>query len=138
MALNLASMLSGPGAQGLGAYSQAGGIGPARNIAGGAAKLARTDPLHYTADGKLGLAADPSANPGSANSFQAAMLRAMDGVNASQTRASELEQQMLVNPDSVDAQDVTISMAEANMSLNLARTIMTRVVTAWKDIINTR
>jgi flagellar hook-basal body complex protein FliE len=143
MALNLASMLSGPASQGLGAYAKS-AIGPggasgnpaARNLQGEAAGLVRTDPLHYSAEGRLGIPA-ASEEP-SVSSFQAAMLRAMDGVNASQMKSSELTQKMLTDPDSVDAQDVTISMAEANMSLNLARTIMTRVVTAWKDIINTR
>jgi flagellar hook-basal body complex protein FliE len=143
MALNIASMLSGPGAQGLGAYGQLGGVpaGGAKNLAGETARLVRTDPMHYSADGKLGLADGQGGADGgapSAASFQAAMLRAMDGVNSSQMKSTELTQRMLTDPESVDAQDVTISMAEANMSLNLARTIMTRVVTAWKDIINTR
>jgi flagellar hook-basal body complex protein FliE len=45
---------------------------------------------------------------------------------------------MLVDPDSVDAHDVTIAMAKANMSLNITRTVLDRVVRGWKDIINTR
>jgi len=45
---------------------------------------------------------------------------------------------MLIDPDSVDAHDVTIAMAKANMSLNITRTVLDRVVRAWKDIINTR
>jgi len=66
------------------------------------------------------------------------LLTALDDVNAYQTRSSDLAKRMVVDPDSVDVQDVTIAMAEANLSLNLAKTILSRVVTAWKDVINTR
>lgn len=119
------------------------------------AQLTRTNPMHYTADGLLGQLGGADAVLGSSNgaigqadaqspgarsaaSFENALLKAMDGVNASQNKSDQMVQQMLVEPDSVDAQDVTIAMAEANMTLNIARTILTRVVTAWKDVINTR
>jgi flagellar hook-basal body complex protein FliE len=71
-------------------------------------------------------------------SFEKALLKAMDGVSDSQAKSDDLLQRVVADPDSVDAQDVTIAMAEANMSLNLAKTIMSRIVTAWKDVINTR
>ena len=32
----------------------------------------------------------------------------------------------------------TIAQAKAGMSLNIARTVLSRVVQGWKDIINTR
>ncbi len=108
----------------------------APNAAQELATLARTNPMHYTADGISGLLDDGSES--SDNSFQTAMLKAMDGVSASQAKSDGLIQQMIVDPESVDAQDVTIAMAEANMSLNLAKTILSRIVTAWKDVINTR
>jgi flagellar hook-basal body complex protein FliE len=96
-------------------------------------QLARTDSLHYTAGGGTG----PLDDTGKA-SFQDAMLRAMEGVAASQAKSTDLIQQMSVDPESVDVQDVTISMAEANLSLNLAKTILSRVVSAWRDVINIR
>ena len=67
-----------------------------------------------------------------------AMLKAMDGVNAYQNKSSDLLQRMAVDPEAVDAHDVTIAMAEANLSLNIARTVMDRVVRGWKEVINTR
>lgn len=118
--------------------------------------LARRSSLDYTAKGISGplakpiydelasMAASPFASAiegsedGQALSFENALLEAMDGVNAYQAKSEGLIQQMIVDPDSVDAQDVTIAMAEANLSLNLAKTILSRVVTAWKDVINTR
>lgn len=90
--------------------------------------LAQQSRLNYTAN----------VNAGSGASFENALLKALEGVDAYQAKSEDLLQQMVVDPDSVDAQDVTIAMAEANLSLNLAKTILSRVVTAWKDVINTR
>jgi flagellar hook-basal body complex protein FliE len=115
-------------------------------------ELARTNPMHYTASGITGAlgpgsenigasgAIGPSGSVSSADgtSFQDALLKAMDGVSSSQNKSDDLLQRVVADPDSVDAQDVTIAMAEANMSLNLAKTVLSRVVTAWKDVINTR
>ncbi|MCX7025536.1 MAG: flagellar hook-basal body complex protein FliE [Spirochaetes bacterium] len=95
--------------------------------------LARTNPLHYTAAGGLdGLGKEK------APSFEDAMLKAMEGVNSIQNESENLFEQMLVSPDSVDAHEVTISMAEASMSLNIARTVLDRVVRGWQSLINTR
>jgi flagellar hook-basal body complex protein FliE len=133
----------------------------APNAASQLAALARTNAMHYTADGSSGdlstdsldgLSADAfslsalagkSKNAAAApatggSSFEQALLKAIDGVSAKQQTSDNLLQQVVANPDSVDAQDVTIAMAEANMSLNLAKTILSRIVTAWKDVINTR
>lgn len=96
-------------------------------------RLARTNPFHYTSSGQIG---DGAAAKGP--SFEDALLKAMDGVNAYQTENTSLVQQMLVDPDSVDAHDVTLAMSRANMSLNIARSVLDRVVRAWRDLINTR
>jgi len=132
------------------------------NAAAQLSELARTNAMHYTAGGaseeqstdqldafsadafsvaglsgagKTVFGAGAAAQGGS---FENALLKAMDGVSASQAKSDDLLQRVVANPDSVDAQDVTIAMAEANMSLNLAKTILSRIVTAWKDVINTR
>jgi flagellar hook-basal body complex protein FliE len=132
MALNIASLSSA--------------LAP--NSAAKLAELARMNPMHYTANGAAGvmngsLGEDEGGLPvggdaAKAASFQDALLKAMDGVSASQNKSDDLLQRVVADPDSVDAQDVTIAMAEANMSLNLAKTILSRIVTAWKDVINTR
>jgi len=72
------------------------------------------------------------------SSFEDALLKAIDGVNADQQKTSGLIQKMVASPDSVNAHDVTIAMAESNLSLNLARTILDRIVRGWKEVINTR
>jgi flagellar hook-basal body complex protein FliE len=73
-----------------------------------------------------------------AGTFEQAMLQAQDKVSGAQQRASSLEKEAIINPDSLDAHDVTIAQAEAQMSLNITRTILSRLVQGWRDIINTR
>lgn len=104
-------------------------------------QLARTNPLHYTANGvtgPLGGKANTASSVDDPSAFENALIKAMDGVNADQMKSNDLVEQMLVDPDSVDAHEITIGMAEASLSLNLAKTLLSRVVTAWKDVINTR
>lgn len=116
------------------------------------AELVRTNESHYTVNGEnellsgissgdFAVASLASSKPSSgeaASSFENALLKALDGVSASQAKSDDILTKMVVDPDSVDVQDVTIAMAEANLSLNLAKTILSRIVTAWKDVINTR
>jgi flagellar hook-basal body complex protein FliE len=71
-------------------------------------------------------------------SFENAMLQALDKVSGDQQFVADIEQQAVIDPDSVDTHDITIAQAKAAMSLNITRTILNRVVQGWKDIINTR
>jgi flagellar hook-basal body complex protein FliE len=70
--------------------------------------------------------------------FEDVMLRALDAVSAEKQAADNLIQQAIVDPESVDSHDITIAQAKANMSLNITRTILNRIVQGWRDIINTR
>ncbi|HOX18634.1 MAG TPA: flagellar hook-basal body complex protein FliE [Spirochaetales bacterium] len=106
---------------------------PVDIASGDVIRMLRTSPNHFTTTGQLG-----GAEAEKAPSFESAMLKALDGVNASQQESSNLVQQMLVDPDSVDAHEVTIAMSEASMTLNIARTVLDRVVRAWKEVLNTR
>jgi len=117
-----------------------------QSLSAAANALARQPQLNYTASVGSGSVGSPlgsvlaggAAGSAEGASFENALLKALEGVDAYQAKSEDLLQQMVVDPDSVDAQDVTIAMAEANLSLNLAKTILSRVVTAWKDVINTR
>jgi len=73
-----------------------------------------------------------------AGTFEHAMLQALDKVSGSQQYASALAQEAIINPDGVDIQDITIAQAEANMSFNAARNILSRMVQGWRDLINAR
>jgi flagellar hook-basal body complex protein FliE len=71
-------------------------------------------------------------------SFEDVMLRALDKVSADQQFSADITQKAITEPGSVDVHDITTAQAKAGMSLNIARTILSRVVQGWKDIINTR
>ncbi|AEF85105.1 flagellar hook-basal body complex protein FliE [Treponema primitia ZAS-2] len=71
-------------------------------------------------------------------SFEDVMLRALDRVSGEQQFSADLTQRAIIEPGSVDVHDITTAQAKANMSLNIARTVLSRVVQGWKDIINTR
>ena len=70
--------------------------------------------------------------------FKDAMLNALDRVSAHQQTSSNLTQAALLDPDLVNAEDITIAMAQANMSLNITRNVLNRLVQGWRDVINTR
>ena len=73
-----------------------------------------------------------------AGTFKEAMLQALDKVSGAHKFASNLEREAIINPDSVDIHEITIAQAKANMSLGIARNVLTRLVQGWRDIINTR
>ena len=94
----------------------------------------RLDPRHFA-----GSATDRAATEGTnPKAFENAMLKALDGVNAMQVESSNATELMMTDPEAIDVHDVTIAMAKANMSLNITRTVLSRVVQAWRDLINTR
>ncbi len=75
---------------------------------------------------------------GETASFEQTLLGAFDAMNAKQTKSEEIAQQLIVDPESVDVHDVTIAMAEANLSLKIAQTVIDRVIKGWNEITTTR
>lgn len=71
-------------------------------------------------------------------SFENYLLDAMSSMNQQQIDVNNITEQMITDPDSVDIQDVTIAMSKARMSLNLAQTVIDRIVTGWNEITTTR
>jgi flagellar hook-basal body complex protein FliE len=70
--------------------------------------------------------------------FSETMLKALDAVSGYQIQAEYIEQQAIIDPESVDVHEIADAEARAAMSLNITRTILNRIVQAWKDVINTR
>jgi flagellar hook-basal body complex protein FliE len=70
--------------------------------------------------------------------FDQTMLKALDRVSDYQLQAEYIEQQAILDPESVDVHEIADAEAKASMSLNITRTILNRIVQAWKDVINTR
>ena len=78
----------------------------------------------------------PAAGP--ERSFGDLLLGALGSVNDSQRKSMDLTQQMITNPDSVNVHDVTIALAEANLSLSMTKAIVDRALAAYREIINVR
>ncbi|MBO5124001.1 MAG: flagellar hook-basal body complex protein FliE [Spirochaetaceae bacterium] len=73
-----------------------------------------------------------------AKSFDSFLAEAVDYVNGKQMASANNVEQLIVDPDSIDIHDVTTAMAEANMSLSLAQTVISRMVSSWNEITTTR
>ena len=71
-------------------------------------------------------------------SFENYLVEALDSVNSQQQNVSSLQQKVITNPDEVDIHDVTIAMSKAQMSLNLAKSVIDRLVSGWNEISTTR
>ncbi len=84
----------------------------------------------------IGEQAAPAAGP--EGSFGNLLLGALGSVNDSQLKSMDLTQQMVTNPDSVNVHDVTIALAEANLSLSMTKAIVDRALAAYREIINVR
>ena len=70
--------------------------------------------------------------------FEQAMLSAMDKISAAQNYSENLVQAAITEPGTVDAHDITIAQQKAELSLEIARTVLNRLVQGWKDVINVR
>jgi flagellar hook-basal body complex protein FliE len=117
-------------------------------------RLATSDPRHI-ASGRL---AAPGAQPGysgglletraeapagtpaeqAEGGFASLFLQALGQVNQQQLRAQDLSQALITDPESVDIHDVTIALAEANLSLSMAKAVIDRAIRAYREIVNIR
>lgn len=110
--------------------------------------MTQTHPKHmgpldspYAGSGKNILALEKkigAQNVTGAGTFETAMLQALDKVSGTNQRVSALQQQAVINPDSLDAHDITIAQGQAQLALDMTRNILNRLVQGWRDIINTR
>ena len=75
---------------------------------------------------------------GQSKTFQSYLLDALETVNTQQLDVNKVQEKLITNPDDVNVADVTIAMAKARMSLNLAQTVIDRLVTGWNEITTTR
>lgn len=71
-------------------------------------------------------------------SFQDYLMDAMNSMNSQQIAVNDLQEKIITNPDDVDIHDVTIAMSKARMSLNLAQSVIDRLISGWNEITTTR
>lgn len=103
-------------------------------------QMNRTQSAHQGTS-TLGVLQTNSAKEGvekTRKSFDEYLIQAFQSMNDQQVEVSNLQQQVITDPDSVDLHDVTIAMSKARMSLNLAQTVIDRLVSGWSEITTTR
>ncbi len=111
-------------------------IDPAQAL-GDVVRLARTNPRHLAGIGEQAAAA-PQPAAGIEGKFGQLLAGALDGVNDSQLKAMDLSQRMITDPGSVNVEDVTIALADANLALSMTKAIVDRALAAYREIINIR
>src|SRR5208282_1317238 len=102
-------------------------------------KLARTNPLHLAGAGEAPAAEQGVGTAATAEqSFGDLLMGALGKVNDSQLTAMNLSQKMVTDPKSVNVEDVTIALADANLALSMTKAIVDRALAAYREIINIR
>ena len=99
----------------------------------GTLQMVRTDKAHF---GQRNI--QPAVQSGQSKSFQSYLLDALSTVNNQQMDVTAVQEKLITDPDDVDIHDVTIAMAKARQSLNLAQTVIDRLVSGWNEITTTR
>ena len=127
-------------------------IDPAQAM-GTVVKMARTNPAHLAGLGEALSASAAGASGGATNAaggatnaasggaeqkFGDMLLNALGDVNQSQLKAMDLSQRMVTEPGSVNVEDVTIALADANLALSMTKAIVDRALAAYREIINVR
>lgn len=114
------------------------------NLSFGSLELNRTNPAHIGNAPVDNIKKVSEFNSGTAGSvekkgsFESYLLEAVNELNSSQLNVSSLQEKVIADPDSVDIHDVTTAMAKAQMSLNLAQTVIDRVVNGWTELSQNR
>jgi flagellar hook-basal body complex protein FliE len=109
------------------------------SVQGHVVELSRSDPRHLSGSvlaGRASVAQDAQGDPESG--FGQLFFDALNNVNNLQHTTMDLTETMLTDPDSVDIHDVTVAIAEANLSLSMTKAIMDRAIRAYQEVINTR
>ena len=104
-----------------------------QQLNGHSIQMSRSDPRHLS-----NTLVGPALPETPEDSVGNLLLKAMGQVNDLQQQSLSLTQQMIIDPDSVEIHDVTIALAEANLSLSMTKTIMDRALRAYREIISTR
>lgn len=104
----------------------------ATQVSGHELTLARSDPRHFA--GRL----DPRQSGSQEGTFASMLLDSLNSVNAQQQTADNLAVRAVIDPESVNVHDVTIAAAKANLSLSITKSVVDRVIQAYREIQNVR
>ncbi|MCG8478035.1 MAG: flagellar hook-basal body complex protein FliE [Spirochaetales bacterium] len=99
---------------------------------GNAIRIERTHPDHLP--GKY----EPLPDPLERTGFRDALIDSLEETNGLQIAHEELSIRAIMDPESVEAHDLTIAAAKASTSLSITRNVVDRVIQAYRDITNLR
>ena len=94
--------------------------------------------LDRTHDSHLRARNEQPERTGEANNFEALLFDSLNEVDRQQQEHKELTIQASIDPDSVDAHDITVAAARAELSLRITKNVVDRVISAYREIINLR
>ena len=72
------------------------------------------------------------------SSFYQAFLKALEKVNTSQLKAEKLIRDFVINPNSVSIHTVTTALAQAEMNIVLAKSVIDRIIAAYRELTTLR
>jgi flagellar hook-basal body complex protein FliE len=98
--------------------------------------LQKTEASHINELGMQGLEIGTLGQP--SDSFASILSRGLDATSSQQLEAAGLAQMAVSDPESVNAHEVTVAMAKANMSLSITKSIIDRSINSFKDILSQR
>ena len=104
----------------------------ASQVTGHIIDMARTDSRHL-----VGHSFGP-APASTSQSFGNLLMDSINSVNAMQQTSEALSVQAVIDPESVNAHDVTIAAAKASMSLSITKNVVDRVIQAYREIQSVR
>jgi len=94
--------------------------------------LARTNPNHLA--GKF----EPIPAQQRDTGFREMLIGGLEEVNGLERAHEQLSIQAVVDPESVEAHDLTIAAAKATTALSITKNVVDRVIQAYRDITNLR
>lgn len=100
-------------------------------VSGNTINLWRTNPRHVAGFGE-------QQQAGGDTGFGQLLFDGLNQVNSLQQEHSKLAVQAITDPKSINAHDLTIAEAKANLALNITKNVVDRVIRAYQDIINVR
>ncbi len=62
----------------------------------------------------------------------------INNTNSALVNAELLQQQLMMDPDNTNIDEVTIAAKEAEVALNLTKSVINKLITGYKELINIR
>ena len=111
----------------------------ANQVSGDTIGLTRTHANHFASALPAKVTGGSATGaPAQGDGFTQMLLQALNGVNRLQQEADQASVRFITDPDSVEAHDVTIALAKANLAVSITKAVVDGALRAYTDIISIR